>query len=135
MGALLRVVTTSRIDISITKIELEENEQRKDLTPGELSKQTVRKAVQVAPAISSVIEEKKPQGRKRTYAAPKGEVAEAIGVSTGTLVNAEQHVAAMERYPELAAPDIPQRKAIAMAKRSQKSPRAPSPKRCKRSRL
>jgi hypothetical protein len=47
------------------EIELEENAQRKALTPAELSKQTLRKAVQVAPAISSVIEEKKPQGRKR----------------------------------------------------------------------
>jgi hypothetical protein len=88
---------------SITKMELEENIRCKELTPAELSRQMVRKAVQVAPAISSVAEEKKPQGRKRTYAAPKAEVAQAIGVSTMTLVNAEQHVAVAGKYLELAA--------------------------------
>jgi hypothetical protein len=59
----------------------------------------VRKAVQVAPVLPSAIEGKKPRGEKRTYAAPKAEVAQAIGVSTATLVAAEQHVAAMARYP------------------------------------
>jgi hypothetical protein len=63
-----------------------------------------------------VIDEKKPQGRKRTYATPKGEVAQAIGVSTGTLVNAEQHVAAMERYPILGGPEVSQKQALELAK-------------------
>jgi DNA-binding XRE family transcriptional regulator len=101
MGAMLVVVTTSRTSISITEIELEENIRRKELTPGELSKEMVRKAAQVAPPLSSATEDKKPRGHRRTYAAPKAEVAEVIGVSTDTLVNAEQHVAAMERYPVL----------------------------------
>jgi hypothetical protein len=64
----------------------------------------VRKAVQVAPAISTASGEKKPQGRKRQYALPKAEVAQAIGVGNGTLRNAEKHVEAAAKYPELAAP-------------------------------
>jgi hypothetical protein len=130
-------------------MELEENIRRKELTPAELSKEMVHKAVQVAPAISSASDEKKPQGRKRTYAAPKDEVAQAIGVGTAPLVAAEQHVAAMERYPVLGDPEgLPEAgpgagqgagraagRGGVVAKRSQESPRAPSPKRCKRSRL
>jgi hypothetical protein len=80
-----------------------------DLTPAELSKGMVHKAVQVAPAISSAIGEKKPQGRKRQYAAPKEDIALALGVSKGTLVNAEQHVLAMERYPVLVGPEVSQK--------------------------
>ena len=60
---------------SITDIELEENEQRQPLTPAELSKEMVHQAGRVAPTISSAIDEKKPQGRKRQYAAPKEDVA------------------------------------------------------------
>jgi hypothetical protein len=97
-------------------MELEENIRRKELTPAELSKEMVHKAVQVAPAISSASDEKKPQGRKRTYAAPKDEVAQAIGVGTAPLVAAEQHVAAMERYPVLGDPEVSQKQALELAK-------------------
>jgi hypothetical protein len=69
MGAMLVVVTT--FATSITEIELEENLRRKDLTPGEVSKEMVRKAERVAPALSSAIDDKRPRGHKRTYAAPK----------------------------------------------------------------
>lgn len=69
---------------SITEIELEENIRRKELTPAELSKEMVRKAVQVAPALPSAVDGKKPRGEKRTYTAPKVDVAQAIGVSKGT---------------------------------------------------
>jgi hypothetical protein len=116
MGAMLVVVTTSITRTSITKMELEENIRRKELTPAELSKEMVRKAVQVAPAISTASVEKKPQGRKRTYAAPKADVAQAIGVSTGTLVNAGQHVAAMERYPVLGGPEVSQKQALELVR-------------------
>jgi hypothetical protein len=105
-----------QFETSVTERELEDNIQRKDLTPAELSKEMVRKAERVAPAISTVSVEKNPQGRKRTYAAPKVDVAQAIGVSTGALVNAEQHVAAMERYLVLGGPEVSQKQALAMAK-------------------
>jgi hypothetical protein len=98
------------------EIELEENIRRKDLTPIELSKEHVRRAATVAPVISSVTEEKDPRGRKRQHAAPKEEIAKALGVGVGTIVRAEQHVEAAETYPELAAADIPQRDAIVMRK-------------------
>jgi len=51
-----------------------------------------------------------------SYAAPKEDVAQAVGVGKATLVRAEQHVEAGTTYPELIARDIPQRDAIAMAK-------------------
>src|SRR5262245_42063951 len=103
MGAMLMVVTTSIINISITKMELEENIGSKELTPAELSKEMVRKAVQVAPALSTASVDKKLRGHRRTYAAPKAEETQTIGVSTMTLYNAKQHVADIEKYPELAA--------------------------------
>jgi hypothetical protein len=95
---------TSRTSISIAETELEENIQRKGLTPAKLSKETVHKAEQVVPSLPSATEGKKARGEKRTCAAPKVEVAEAIGVGTTTLVRAEQHVSAMERYPILGQP-------------------------------
>jgi hypothetical protein len=85
------------------EIELEEHIRRKELTPSEVSKELVRKAEKIAPVLPSAVVGKKPRGEKRTYAAPKEDVAAALGVGKGTLVNAEQHVAAA-KYPELAAP-------------------------------
>ena len=37
-------------------------------------------------------------------------------MSKGTLVNAEQHVAAMERYPLLGSPEVSQKQALELAK-------------------
>lgn len=98
-----------------SEIELDENLKRKDLTPYEASKQIVKNANKIAPILSSPIEDKKPRGHKRQYEAPKKDVAQAIGVSTGALVNAEKHIAAVEKYPELSmAPS--QKEAIEAAK-------------------
>ncbi len=46
-------------------------------------------------------------GPKMAYGIPKKEVAKAIGVSEATLIRAEQHVAAVEDYPDLAAAPQP----------------------------
>ncbi len=43
------------------------------------------------------------------------DIAQALGKGEATLIRAEQHVSAAARYPELAAPDIPQRDALALA--------------------
>jgi ribosomal protein L18 len=109
------------------EIEREENEQRKGLTTSELSKKMVRQAEVVAPLIaakrnnlsvddltlkptvvgerevSTTMVETSLGGRPSTYAVPKKDIAQALGVSTMSLVNAEQHVAAINNYPELAA--------------------------------
>jgi ParB-like chromosome segregation protein Spo0J len=101
------------------EIELEENLQRKDLTPYELSRAIVSEAMKVAPLISTkVVEIEKPKkaGRKSTYEAPKKDVAQAIGESTSNLVRAEQHVAAVTKYPELAVVAPTQKDAITVAK-------------------
>lgn len=87
------------------EIELEENLRRKDLTPYEQARELVRKAPVVADAIASKSEAKVERGEKRHYAAPKADVAEALGVSTGALVQAEQHVAAAEAFPFMQRPD------------------------------
>jgi ParB-like chromosome segregation protein Spo0J len=83
------------------EIELEENIRRKDLTEAERSKQTVSRAKTVAPLLSSVVEDKKPRGHQRQYEVPKKDVAQALGVSVGALVNSEKHVEALTKYPEL----------------------------------
>jgi ParB-like chromosome segregation protein Spo0J len=98
------------------EIELAENEDRKDLTAYERAKASVIEARRVAKAISSLGEEKAPQGRKSSMDAPKADVAQAIGVSVGKLVKDEQHVAAAEKYPELQAPEVTQRAAIEIGK-------------------
>jgi ParB-like chromosome segregation protein Spo0J len=101
------------------EIELDENVKRKDLTPYELSREIVRQASKVAPLISTkVVEIEKPKkaGRKSTYEAPKKDVAQAIGESTSNLVRAEQHVAAVTKYPELAMVAPTQKDAITVAK-------------------
>jgi hypothetical protein len=60
----------------------------------------------VAEMISSQSEEIKPSvnnpkgaGRKPTHGAAKKEIAEALGVSVGAVVNAEQHVETAEAFP------------------------------------
>jgi ParB-like chromosome segregation protein Spo0J len=106
-------------------IELEENLRRKDLTTYELSRQMVQDAETIAPALAAISTEsveKDPRGRKSQYAVPKQDVANALGVGKMTLVAAEQHVAAAERYPELKHALYPQDAAITIAKNLDKLP-------------
>jgi hypothetical protein len=115
-------------DAERAEIEVEENEQRKSLSPFERSKATLTDAKKVAPIIAgkraeqaahsptSLSEVGEDRPWRRTYDAPKSDVAQALGVSVGKLVKDEQHVAAAEKYPELQAPEITQRAAIEIAK-------------------
>ncbi len=108
------------------QMEREENEQRKALTGTERAKGLpgnnllVEKAKQTGTRLSSMIEDKKPRGNQRAYDVPKQDIAQALGISVGTLVNAEQHVAAVERYPELES--LTQQPAIETAKRLDRMP-------------
>jgi hypothetical protein len=66
----------------------------------------------VTPVISAHSAEKDGRGRKPKQGVAQAEIAAALGVGETTLRQADQHVNAAARYPELAAPDIPQRDAI-----------------------
>jgi len=87
------------------RIELEENENRKDFTDKErrrtfaASKQMVADAKAAAAALPSAPEGKKPRGEKKKYAVPKADVAAALGVSVSTLVEAEHHEETAEEFP------------------------------------
>ncbi len=87
------------------EMELSENLQRKDLTAYEQARELVRKAPVVAAAIPSNFEGIPRRGEPQQYAAPKREVAEALGVSVGSLVQAEQHVATADAYPAMQQAD------------------------------
>lgn len=106
-------------EVERREIELEENIRRKDLTPIERSRELVKNAEEIAPKIadriSSESDEKDSRGRKSEYEAPKEDIARAIGVGKTTLIEAEQHVVAVEKYPDLA--DKSQSGAIKEAKR------------------
>jgi ParB-like chromosome segregation protein Spo0J len=103
------------------EIELEENMRRKDLTPYEQSKELVKKAKKIAPVISTAVVEKDSRGRKTQHEAPKKDIAQALGIGASSLVRAEQHVAAVEKYPELSV--VPtQKDAVAAAKALDKMP-------------
>lgn len=106
------------------ELELEENLQRKDLTPFEASRQLVTKAEKVAPIISVTMTEKKSgetRGRKSQHQAPREDIANAVGVSEATLRRAEEHVEAVIKYPELSV--VPTQKgAIETAKKLDKMP-------------
>jgi ParB-like chromosome segregation protein Spo0J len=101
------------------EIELEENLQRKDLTPFEQSKnlvqisQVAEKIIQSEfSGISRNNSEAKPGRPPKPVSEDK--VAERIGVDRKTVSNAKQHVKAVETYPELK--DSPQATAISTAK-------------------
>jgi hypothetical protein len=87
------------------EIELEENLRRKDLTPFEQARELVRKAPVVAEAVFSKLKETHPTGRPREMAAPKKDVAEALGTSEAGLIRAEQHVATAEAFPFMQSPE------------------------------
>lgn len=104
------------------EIELDENLKRKDLTPYEASKRILQDAEKIEEIISTNVVEKDSRGRKSERAVPKKDVAQAIGTSTSNLVRAEQHVSAVESYPELKT--APQKQAIETAKTLDRLPEA-----------
>lgn len=102
------------------EIELEENLQRKDLTPYERSRELVKLAETAAKVDKRESETMPNVGRvskRGPRPLPGSEVraAERIGVPRQTIQVAKQHVAAVEEFPELAA--IPtQKDALTIAK-------------------
>lgn len=106
----------------LREIELEENLRRKDLTPYEQARELVRKAPVVAEAISGKLPEKAPQGRPAKYAAPKEDIAQALGTSERELVRAEQHVAIAEEIPELQGPEWKQSYVLAFKENLERLP-------------
>jgi ParB family chromosome partitioning protein len=111
------------------ELELEENEQRKDLTAEERSRRLVRRAViagavlaaqnrnQPDNGVSSDSEEtpKHPGGRPRKGQVPIKDVADYVGVSLGSLSAAQTHVAVVDRHPELSAASQDEALAVASA--------------------
>lgn len=113
-------------------IEIEENIKRKDLTQIELSRNMVKLAEIKKPEI---IEDSDPrrespdrflaQGAKNLGGRPnkpdsQQAIADAIGIPRRTLVEARQHVAAVDKYPVLE--EFPKKKAIQTAKELDKVP-------------
>lgn len=103
------------------EIELEENLRRKDLTPYEQSRtlvrlvETAREVVAEQASDNFAHDGQKSRGRPSQHGAPLAAVADRVGVPRATIQRAEQHVAAVERYPEL-KPAPAQTEAIQAAK-------------------
>lgn len=103
------------------EMELEENDERLNLTPLERSKRLLQRVEKTEERISTAMKEITPTvGRKPQRTVPKKEIAEALSTSEATIVRAEQHVAAVESYPELES--APQAVAISTAKTLDKLP-------------
>ncbi len=96
---------------------MEENVRRKDLLGVELSKNITSLAETAAKIDKKELRlaSKRNSGRPEEAGSLR-RVAERIGVSPATIVQAQKHVAAVARYPELAAPGIPQKDAITIAR-------------------
>ncbi len=99
-------------------LELEENVRRKDLTAYERSKATKELVETAKEVISSESEEKEEtkRGRPSKGKASSAEAAKRIGKSEGSVIEAEQHVAAGEKYPFLQGKLWKQKPAMEMAK-------------------
>jgi ParB family chromosome partitioning protein len=104
------------------EIELEENLRRKDLTPLEASKNLVQLA-QVAAKINQTefraTTAQKSKGRSKEPDSLHS-IADRVGVAPNTIKAAQEHVAAVESYPELETKS--QKEAIQTAKTLDKLP-------------
>lgn len=100
-------------------LELEENVRRKDLTTYECSKDMVELSKIKAEEIRTEATTFQSPGDQKVGHRPqkpdsKEKIAVAIGVPKTTLIEAEQHVAAVTKHPELK--DLPKKEAIKKAK-------------------
>lgn len=117
-------------DAERIEIELEENLRRKDLTQFERSKTLIRLAEQ-----ATEIQRQEPARNPRGFLPTMGEkakigrptkpdseerVSQRIGVPRQTISRARQHVASVDRYPELAP--IPQVDAVKIARKLDEMP-------------
>lgn len=104
-------------DNELRALELEENIRRKDLTEYEKSRNLVELAEIKAEELKqnsfpSPSDEK--VGHRPSKPDSRDKVAQELGVSTGSLTEAHQHVAAIKNHPELK--DLPKKEAIKRAK-------------------
>ncbi len=89
------------------EIELEENLHRKDLSAFERSKTTVERVEVAKEAVKETVEpfHSKRGGRGKSRPDSRRAIEERTGIQDKTIRNAEQHVAAAEKYPLLQGDD------------------------------
>ena len=101
------------------EIELDENTQRKDLTPYEMSR-NLDELVRVAAAVDQQqlrAESARNSGPGRPpVRGSLRRVSERTGIPVKTIHDAQQHVEAVAKYPELGEPDVPQSVALQATK-------------------
>lgn len=103
-------------DVERREIELEENIRRKDLTALELSKHLVALAETAAEVLATSAKTKTKGGRPTNLAVSETIISERIGVPRRTINEAQRHVAAVNKYPELASIIPTQKDTITVAK-------------------
>lgn len=112
-------------EAELREIELEENLRRKDLTEAERSRTLVRlveAAREVAETCTESVQVSKPTRGPSVTSGSYRDISQRTGVPVATIRDAEQHVAAVERYPELEP--LPQSTAIKSAKELDAAPAA-----------
>lgn len=117
------------------EIELEENLQRKDLSPHEQSKTVVRLAETAAEVLKEQAEtradstqvSKGSRGPSRTPGSLR-DVAERIGVPEATIRAAQKHVETAEAMPVFTAPDVKQYHVLEAREKLERLPEGERPK-------
>jgi ParB-like nuclease family protein len=98
------------------EIELEENIRRKDLSQLEISKNLVALAETAAGVLADSAKTKNTGGRPPKMVVSESAVSGRIGVPRKTINDAQRHVAAVKKYPELATIIPTQKDTITVAK-------------------
>lgn len=112
-------------DAQLRELELEENLRRKDLTAHERSKEMLRyveaakEAASEEPEFRTDSVQKSKRGRPSKPGSER-DVQERTGIRASTVRDAEKHVAAVEKYPELE--EAPQSTAIKTARAWDEAP-------------
>jgi ParB family chromosome partitioning protein len=116
-------------DAEMRDVELEENENRKNLTEGERARtfessqrivRTAKRAEQVLGGIPP--KPVGPKGGRPSNPASKEAVAEAVGISRRSLLEAEQHVETAERFPWMKGSEWRQSHVLAVREQMEKLP-------------
>lgn len=118
-------------DAERAEIELEENLQRKDLTPLERAKTVVKLAETAKTVLTEQAELRtesvqKSPGRPAEPASERA-VAERIGVPRQTIREAQQHVEIADQIPVLAGPEVKQYHALEAREKLEKIPEPERP--------
>lgn len=116
-------------EAELRDIELEENENRKDLTEQERNRtfRSSDRLIEHAKKVGAVSPQSagKPQGgRPSKYGKPKPEVAADLGISEDTLERAEHHVETAEQFPFMRGNEWHQSDVLAVREQLEKIPAA-----------